>query len=571
MTIQLLRADAAHAWLQDSLQQPRWDALWQQCPWATAFQSRVFAATWYDLYRERYEPLLVVAAATDGTWLGLLPLALEKASGELVWAGTHHAEYQAWLALPEQSDEFILAALAQLRTIFPAQSLFFKYLPPAAPLGWINSERLRGFALELKSYQRPLLRIGDGSALTASLKKKSNKSRLNRLRQAGEIHFEQLTDPAAVAALFDEIITYTDLRQGAVHDVLPFRIDPLKKPFHLALLQHPELVHVTVMKVGGKLVAAHFGIRQRDEVTLWLFSHSPFHAQHSPGKFHLLLLGEVLAQQGVATFDLTPGGDPWKERFATEHDQVHTLRVVFDSGTNQIKKRKAQEQLESLAKRGFQLIGVSPHQVRSQVRSLTGKLRRLKLASLPQKLLRKVWEKTEFRVYVYAPSDIKRLPHPQLMTRDEVRALLAFTPMTDYQTHQGFLARALHQLEADQHCYTLVENDCLLHYGWLGLRQQRARLSEVGQEFIFDEPDNAVLYDFFTHPQARGRGFYQQALYQILHDVAELPDIKKIYIMVLADNAPSRHVIEKVGFTYESSLFRQRRLGKTTTWSTAQR
>lgn len=564
MTTQLLRAEAARAWLQDQTWGQRWDTLFLACPWATSFQSRAFATTWYNIYAERYEPLLVCASTLDEPLSALLPLAIEKKSGDLVWAGTHHAEYQVWLAAPEQSDNFILSALEQLREAFPAQSLFFKYLPPDTPLAWINSERLRESYVELQSYSRPLLKLGDGSVIAESLKKKSNKSRLNRLKQVGGIRFEQITDPEVLAAKFDEIIAYTDLRQGAVHDVLPFRIDPLKKPFHLALMKHSDLVHVTVLKVGDELVAAHFGIRNRHEVTLWLFAHSPFFALHSPGKFHLLLLGELLAKQGINTFDLTPGGDPWKERFANAHDQVHTLRVVFDSGNNQIKKRKAQQQFEALAKRGFQMVGLSPH----QVRSLIGKLRRVSPASIPKKLLRKVWDKTEFRVYAYAPQDVRKLPRPQSMIRDDVRSLLAFEPMADYQTQQGFFERALHQLEAEQHCYTLVENDCLVHYGWLGLRQQKARLSEVGQEFIFDEPDNAVLYDFFTHPQARGRGFYQQALYQILHDVAELPDIKKIYIMVLADNAPSRHVIEKVGFTYESSLFRQKRLGKTLTWST---
>jgi GNAT superfamily N-acetyltransferase len=349
-----------------------------------------------------------------------------------------------------------------------------------------------------------------------------------------------------------------------VHDVLPFQLDPLKKPFHLALMRQRDLVHVTVMKVGTELVAAHFGIRGGREVVLWLFAHSPFRAAHSPGKLHLLLLGEQLAQQGITTFDLTPGGDPWKERFASRHDQVHTLRVVFDSGKNQIKKRKVQQRFEAIVKRGFQVVGISPH----QVRSLIGVLGRTKPGSLPKKLFRKVWDKTEFRIYVYAPEDVQKLPRPHLMSSDNLEALLAFTPMADYQTRQGFLARALHQIEAEQHCYTLVENGCLVHYGWLGLRQQKARLSEVAQEFIYDEPANAVLYDFFTHPQARGRGLYQQALYQILHDAAVVPGIKKIYIMVLADNAPSRHVIEKVGFTYAGSLFRQKRLGKTSTWST---
>lgn len=564
MTIQLLQAEDAWACLQDNAWGQCWEALSRHCPWATSFQSRAFATTWYEIYARRYDPLLVCQFAADGQLTGLLPLAIENKTGELVWAGTHHAEYQVWLSLPEQSDEFILAALEQLRRTFPTKSLFFKYLPPTTPLAWIKSERLRGSAIELKPFSRPLLQIGDGRAIAESLKKKSNKSRLNRLKQVGEIRFEQITDPAILAMLFDEIIAYTDLRQGAVHDVLPFRIDPLKKPFHLALMKHSPLAHVTVLRVGDKLVAAHFGIRNKQEVTLWLFAHSPFFALHSPGKFHLLLLGELLAQQDITTFDLTPGGDPWKERFANRHDQVHTLRVVFDSGNNQFKKRNTQQRLEAIAKRGFQLVGLTPH----QVRSLIGQLRRVNPASIPKKLLRKVWDNTEFRVYTYAPEDVQQLPRPQVMTRDDVSALITFAPMADYQTQQGFFERALQQLETEQHCYTLVENNCLVHYGWLGLRQQKARLSEVSQEYIFDEPDNAVLYDFFTHPQARGRGLYQQALYQILHDVAELPDIKKIYIMVLADNAPSRHVIEKVGFTYKSSLFRQKRLGKTLTWST---
>lgn len=68
--------------------------------------------------------------------------------------------------------------------------------------------------------------------------------------------------------------------------------------------------------------------------------------------------------------------------------------------------------------------------------------------------------------------------------------------------------------------------------------------------------------------QARGRGLYQQALYQILHDAAAVPGIRKIYIMVLADNRLSRPVIEKVGFIYQCSSFRQIRWGKTMNWVT---
>lgn len=564
MTTHITQHEAAWALLQDQSFCQDWDELFAQCLWATPFQGRAFVTTWYEVYATRYEPLLVSRRRADGQLTGLLTLAIDRKSGLPAIAGTHHAEYQVWLSRPELGNEFILAALATLRSTFPTQSLFFKYLPPNAPLTWAKSESLPHCHLELQPVARPLRNIGDGQSLVESLKKKSNKSRLNRLKQQGTIRFEQITDAAALEVIFDDVTAYTDMRQGAVHDVLPFRLDPLKKAFHLALLRHPNLVHITSLTVGGKVAALHFGIRGAHHVVLWLFAHSPFLAAHSPGKFHLLMLGELLAQQSISTFDLTPGGDDWKERFATSHDQVHTLRVTFEGGTRQLKKQQAQQRFEALAKRGFQTIGMSPH----QVRSLIGKLRRTKLSSLPQKLLKKLWDRTEFRVYVYAPEDVRRLPHPQMMAVDKLDALIAFEPMTEYQTRQEFLARALHQLEAGQHCYTFVENDCLIHYGWLGLRQQKARLSEVGQEFIYDEPENAVLYDFFTHPQARGKGLYQQSLYQILHDAAAVPGIKQIYIMVLADNRPSRHVIEKVGFTYQCSLFRQKRFWKTTNWKT---
>ncbi len=564
MTINLSRYEAAPALLMDQCFCRDWDDLFRHCSWATPFQGRAFVTTWYEIYAARYEPLLVSERAANGQLTGLLTLAIDRMSGALVCAGTHHAEYQVWLSRPEHGDEFILAAITNLRTAFPSQTLFFKYLPPNVPLTWATSKQLQNSQIEIQSHARPLLNLGDGRGIAESLKKKSNKSRLNRLKQLGEIRFEQITDPAVLAAAFDDIEAFVDLRQGAVHDVLPFRIDPLKKPFHLALLTHPDLVHVTALHVGEKLAALHFGIRGQTQAVLWLFAHSPFLAAHSPGKFHLLLMGDLLALQGITTFDLTPGGDLWKERFATNHDQVHTLRVIFKSGNRQLKKQQVQQRFEAIAKRGFQAIGMSPQ----QVRSLIGKLQRVKPSSLPKKLLKKVWDRTEFRVYVYLTEDVKHLPHPQVMSTDCLDALIAFEPMTEYQTRQGFLERALHQLESEQHCYTLVENDCLIHCGWLGLRQQKARLSEVGQEFIYDEPENAVLYDFFTHPQARGRGLYQQALYQILHDAAAVPGIRKIYIMVLADNGPSRHVIEKVGFTYQGSLFRQKRFGRTINWAT---
>ena len=67
-------------------------------------------------------------------------------------------------------------------------------------------------------------------------------------------------------------------------------------------------------------------------------------------------------------------------------------------------------------------------------------------------------------------------------------------------------------------------------------------------------PNSAYLFDFHTIPEARGRGLFTHCLRKMLHDLAQLPETDKIYIMVTADNGPVRHVIEKLGFNHELSL-----------------
>jgi RimJ/RimL family protein N-acetyltransferase len=131
-----------------------------------------------------------------------------------------------------------------------------------------------------------------------------------------------------------------------------------------------------------------------------------------------------------------------------------------------------------------------------------------------------------------------------------------------------FLKRVLKGLEHGNHVYTFVEEGRLVHYGWLIERQQKSHLSEVGHDFYLP-PDSAVLTDFYTHPAARGKGLYQQSLRQMLHDAALIPGTKHIFIGVLADNGPSRHVIEKVGFEYRFSFFARTFGGKTKRWTDA--
>jgi L-amino acid N-acyltransferase YncA len=123
----------------------------------------------------------------------------------------------------------------------------------------------------------------------------------------------------------------------------------------------------------------------------------------------------------------------------------------------------------------------------------------------------------------------------------------------------AYRAIAVERRAQGLHLYTLVENGRLLHYAWLIERQTRGEDGWVDQAY-FPPVETAVLFDHFTHPLARGRGLYFQALCRLLHDARDIARARQAFVTVFASNGPSRHVIEKVGFHHEGSLFKERRL-----------
>jgi len=83
---------------------------------------------------------------------------------------------------------FIERALLVLRQEFPRQTLVFKYLQPETPREFLAQNDTLRRCCKVRYYRRPLL-ILDERDLMDSLRKKSNKSRINRLKALGEMTF----------------------------------------------------------------------------------------------------------------------------------------------------------------------------------------------------------------------------------------------------------------------------------------------------------------------------------------------------------------------------------------------
>src|SRR5690349_20798869 len=116
-----------------------WDALYHACLWATVYQGKEFVSTWYEIYRDKYFPI-IVRETTDGKLTGLVTLARNK-KGEIVGAGASQAEYQVWLS-QDDNGSFIKNAITVIKQQFHGSDIQLRFVPAETPLNWIENDHI---------------------------------------------------------------------------------------------------------------------------------------------------------------------------------------------------------------------------------------------------------------------------------------------------------------------------------------------------------------------------------------------------------------------------------------------
>lgn len=565
LDVRLVMGEDAFRLLSDCAFVQAWDGLHRDCTWATPFQGVAFASTWYRTYQARYRPLIVYAGDAENGLAGLLLLAVSADSAEVAHVGTFHAEYHAWLARASTGKSFILQALRALRDQQFATRLQFLFVAPGTPLDWVDDAADLGIRCSVRWHQRGLLYVGSDSHIAASLRKSGNKSRLSRLRRHGPVEIKQLTTARELDAVIPTIAVQCDVRQGAAHGSLPFRSDPDKHALYRAMQSQPGLLHSTVLLAGERVVAAHIGAQARRSVHLGLITHDPSFGAYSPGKLLLLQLARMLHQQGFEWFDLTPGG-AYKDRLASNYDRVAVVEIFFSRG-KYVRHRTRRTAVAALRKAekwtGKDLVGISSRVMAHGVRALRRPGHAIRVAAAMSG--RWVRALDEFRYYEWDAARPVRVDYHVRLRVNEIKDFLYYAGGTgsDLTT---FLATTVERLEDGQLAWTAVGEEQLLHYGWL-----IPCASEVGSDFghrvALREP-RAVLWDDFTFPSFRQRGLHYASLLARLHYVSENGLAPGTIIGVRADNAPSRHNIEKVGFKYCGSAWAETRLGRRRRWLT---
>jgi len=532
--------------------QTQWRNLATKCPWVTSPQSPEFACTWYECYRELYRPLILVRYVPGGEMDGLIALAVERTTGKLTIVGSHQAEYQVWLALPGEQT-FVVECLEKLRQL-GFSSLSFTYLPPGTPLDWLKNGWSN--ASTLRAVQRPLLTVDNIEAVRESLAKKKNRRRLEKLQESGPLSFLELRTVQELDDYYDLIIDFYDFRMGAVNGTCPFREDPRKGAFYRALMAQ-GLLHVTVMKIGEKLVASHIGLRNKTEVVLGIVGHSPFEAIHSPGKLHILQLGSLLHDERFTNLDLTPGGDSYKEDRATRYDEAHEL-MVFLSREALVRHRRS-VRVQALEKKVASVLQLNKQGLSRLRAFLRHPIRGL--ASLWRSARRWIWSSEETRFY-RAEANATGSADPEVR-RDHLRDLLCYEPAERAsRSKQEFLSDSLAAIESGVHCYSLVRNDMLVNCAWVATPTSKVAFTEALRSHKYP-PRSAVIYDFYAKASTSRRedhAFLQQIVTDATTDGAEA-----VFLAIPAEDQTAQQAAEEAGFKYQDSVVRSVRFGSVKT------
>ncbi|MBZ6084615.1 GNAT family N-acetyltransferase [Streptomyces olivaceus] len=146
-------------------------------------------------------------------------------------------------------------------------------------------------------------------------------------RQAGEVRFVyDETDPGALRTL---------MRWKSAQYRRTGRRDRFAQPWIARLVEglarggDPECRGVlSVLRAGGRPVAAHFGLRSPTVLSWWFPAYDRAYGKYSPGLLLLLRMLEAAAEDGIGLVDLGSGPARYKESFKTRDLRVYEGSVV---------------------------------------------------------------------------------------------------------------------------------------------------------------------------------------------------------------------------------------------------
>ena len=306
--------------------------------WAEERGNAFLTPEWYELalahYPDAGEPAVVVVYA-EGDLRGVLPFV--STGRRLRFGGTQIGDWFAPLC--EQGDEVaVVAAAAKALSADPrSRSIVLDNVVANDP--WWRPFLAQGgprggkTAIVYRDDVMPRLEFGgldwDGYLATRSKNLRGQVRRKSRktLREL-EVTY-RLSDTASVDADLESFFTLHEQRWGEQGGSHALTLE--SRAFHREFAHRARgrgWLRLWTMEVGDEPIASWYGWRLGASYCYYLAGFSPDHRDHSIGLVLLAHTMAAAAEEGAEVYDFLMGDEPYKSRFATHEEPVHTVMIV---------------------------------------------------------------------------------------------------------------------------------------------------------------------------------------------------------------------------------------------------
>lgn len=303
-----------------------WKQLVDADPLASCFQTPGWCMPWYRSYHDEFDPF-VVLVSDGGSLVGLVPLAVRRASGEILFASGTMADYRDIVAQPGARAAVtteLLRVYHQGRFPNPLQ---IGWIDPASDTPQLVADACRSLGLPFTAWQQPCYRWFPVEGENLSKKFSRVRTHLNHFKRMGNVTFDVITDGDEWTAFRDAFFQQHSLRQLQADRTTSFD-DPRKQRFYDRLFDTSTFqTHVAALRIDGQLLSGHIGIAWRDVLMLGAPSISLEHEQRSPALVLISWIIQNADSLGFKGFDLTVGDTDFKKRLGNQCVNVTMIEV----------------------------------------------------------------------------------------------------------------------------------------------------------------------------------------------------------------------------------------------------
>ena len=521
-------------------------------------------------YRATLLPLLFLAYDANESLRGVAALATDASGKRVSFLCATTGDYCDFLSLPDERSAFVGAVFAELRRLgigevalanLPSDSGMARAIQRAAREHDYHYFARTGYVCAQVSFDSLDRNSGQKPEIP---RRKMIRRFLKAMAQEGPVRLDHVRSWSAIQPLLPQLMQAHIARflfTGRISNMA--RAERRMFLEELAeLLSESGWLTLSRLMSGDKSLAWNYGFQFHGT---WFWYQPTFDSdleKFSPGFCMLAqLIDEAASNAAINVVDLGLGAEAYKDRFANQTRE--TLYVT-------LRDSRVAHLGEMLRYRATRLIQASPR-IETEVRAVVGRAQKVRrqfatqglgssVAWLRRRFGELFWSQMEVFFYEWDGSLVAELGEVRLQRLDLNCLADATSQYAGDEETLSYLLRSAKRLHGqDAEGYALVgAAGKYLHFAWT-TAFDGFFLSELNAKVDAPSPGCVMLFDCWTPPPLRGRGYYGSAIGRIAANVDASG--KRPWIFSAATNVSSVRGLEKTQFQRRYSLVRKTVLG----------